>query len=457
MKRMLAMMIVSYCVANTYANTSNNESIFEKNVRELKEMIYSVFPKMQSTCREYYACGQSNKRKACCNKPLYLITVTRSSRNDEGESVLSPIMRGNEPEEVLNAIESAVNNVINHKSPQGSCKIIAFNEMFFSQEQALELNEGVSYNSILELIKKFSKEIPNSIVLYNVLYKNEREAGLDELLYLYALTLFRNSQGGMVMDEGDLSENLWNNIEKTFEDSDIKDKLRDWKERVEDYISKQEIKENSDTFSFDDFKLSLGEDDCKAANVRFLKNETACISGETLLFTYKKSTYCKENDGLIQEGYIYDLGDGYPSLTSGNQPATICDAISTEICFDYELGVRKNNQWKSRRDSQGKVSKLHVIQSNSVEALPSSNKRPQGKPILYADSDENFQDLLTVFGGMIYSHTTFKGKTIKLTIGDKKMNLCSEAEKIELKAPEERGNSRSAKIKDTYTIWVHKV
>ena len=408
--------------------------IYSNNVEKLKEEIRRV--------------NASSDKSA----PVYLVTVTRKSRKGN-KWCKAPIMKDeNKVKEILNDIKKR----INEKCSSGY-KIITFSEMFFSQKQALEEKDGVSYDVVLKHIKEFSKNVPNSIIFYNVLYKKKEESSISKLLYLYALTLLREKQGGITIeDKTNLNASLPDKLKKIIDDSMVEKYINNVEKYVGTYIANQQDIESANTFSFEDFWESLGKNqrDNKIEAVDFLKNETICVREEKPIFTYRKSTYFQEEDKLIRRNYLYDLGDGYPIQSNEKDSTVLLNSISTEICLDHQLGVRKNNKWRSKRNEDAESSKLHIIQSNSIVIdLSSLGNLPANIPVLYSDSERHFSNYGVVSGGMVCSLEQTDNK-LNLTLGKEQVNLHNDVERIDLNT--EEGNN-AEDVKDFYTILVHKI
>lgn len=128
----------------------------------------------------------------------------------------------------------------------------------------------------------------------------------------------------------------------------------------------------------------------EGSNRDYLMNMSQVILGKQPICYYKKSSYCSENDTLLQSGYIYDVGDGQDHKYSELPPEydriadVIINNISTEVCYDLCSGVRFNNNWKNEKARS--ESKLHILVSNWVSLynnfffLP-----PHGKLIIHVD------------------------------------------------------------------------
>ena len=94
--------------------------------------------------------------------------------------------------------------------------------------------------------------------------------------------------------------------------------------------------------------------------------------------SYNKSTYYKEADNLLTEGYAYYFGNGKDKLCYygdsdiyKNAANAILAQISTQICRDLSFGARKDDPGCQR---------FHIIQSNVIglnglfDCIPSNVK-----------------------------------------------------------------------------------
>jgi hypothetical protein len=448
MKKMLAVMLLSCFAFSSYCLDNYNQ-----NLKDLKKEINEVF----------------KKNPADPDESIYLITVTRTSKDKtSGWTVSNPIMKDIGE---VKAVLKEVKDKIEANCPSGY-KIIAFNEMFFSQQEALEKKalssptskDAVTHDSVLKCVKDFNEEVSNSIIFCNFLYKDSRYIGWEQALYLYALTLFREKNWCFNRDTTILprkiSDYSWDEIKKfNYTSTAVSRTPEDIvKQYVNTYVGR-------DTFSSNDFKGNIDVTTIKSKEaslmLNFLTNRTYCIYNKGEVFHYNKSAYYKESDILILRNHIYDLGDGYPKfaviLGDVTKHRKIFNAISTEICLDFVCGIRKNNDWKSKRG--GNASKLHIIQSNSVEAwcLKKENY-PFNVPILYSDAGYYFPNLRIAFGGI--THCIELDRTKQIGVAEKR-GTASEIgilyEQVQEMPLTKRVSSIKPDIEDYYTIWVHKI
>lgn len=417
---------------------------YDQNLNDLKKEINEVFKTKE----------ESNW------KPIYLITVTRTSKDRKSSWIVSnPIIKDvNEIRTILQQVGTEINKVCND-----GYKIIAFNEMFFSQQQALEFSHvspaSVTHNTVMQCVKEFNANVPNSIIFCNLLYKENRAVSWKNALYLYALTLFREKNRGLNRDNTILpraiSAYLWDEISKF-------NYVSSQTGTVPQIIVKQYVDSytDKDTFSINDFycnpSIKTISSVMPTSDAKFLVNRTYCIYKGSDRFFYNKSSYYRENDLSIQNGYIYDLGDGYPTfpdLLIFDDVERIFNTISTEICLDFVCGIRKNNNWKSKRD--GVSSKLHIIQSNSVETwLCRQENYPFNIPILYSDANYYFPNFRMAFGGITCCLKLQRDKRHLIGTSDKIGILYDNI--LEIHLPK-RSSSRDSDIDDYYNIWIYKI
>jgi hypothetical protein len=87
-----------------------------------------------------------------------------------------------------------------------------------------------------------------------------------------------------------------------------------------------------------------------------MENKTFYARSNTIVSTYNKSSYFKENDEFLSnEQAFYCFGDAKDHPTND----TLAKNISTEICRDVSLGLRKEDTRVN----------LHLIQSNTLNNL----------------------------------------------------------------------------------------
>lgn len=122
--------------------------------------------------------------------------------------------------------------------------------------------------------------------------------------------------------------------------------------------------------------------------VGILRNETLVINNGNILARYKKRSYYNEHNPSIQNGYIYDFGDGCDYGSN-----SLINHITTEICFDLFNGVRQINQWNNSNCYQYtdcsippmSTSSLHIIQSNWININNLISNLPRDKLIVHVD------------------------------------------------------------------------
>lgn len=121
----------------------------------------------------------------------------------------------------------------------------------------------------------------------------------------------------------------------------------------------------------------------------YLVNMSQLLWRKRAICFYKKSSYCSENDELLSQGYIYDIGDGkdhkYPNMPEpfDSVANVVSNNISTEICYDLYSGIREENNWEN---NPGLGSKIHILVSNWVSLYNSFFfLPPNGKLIIHAD------------------------------------------------------------------------
>jgi hypothetical protein len=117
--------------------------------------------------------------------------------------------------------------------------------------------------------------------------------------------------------------------------------------------------------------------------LKTLKNESVVFWNGKPITHYLKSSYMKEADPLLEER-LYLLGRGIdeinPEVTSGlhDMVSIITKYLSTEICYDLEIGVRK------KLNSYPPEGKIHIVVSNtlSLAQLGSAENLPDHIPLI---------------------------------------------------------------------------
>lgn len=233
---------------------------------------------------------------------------------------------------------------------RAACKLVVFNEMFFSQLGPLDTDQK---NFIEGKLFDLSRSSLNTIFYPNFLYTEDRDvsgstvhgdlvrmgmsAGRDGLA---AITNVFPAAGGVVAFN--TPSMFFHNAKRSLKGCALE-------------VSRNRI-----------------PDDGSIVKWKYLVNETHAISGGSVLTRYKKVGYFKESDGTIEKGALYDSGSGHDEAVLVGAHALrdkLLRNISVDICLDLPIGVRKAkaNHWANPGDVPLGDSRLHLVQSNSVD------------------------------------------------------------------------------------------
>ena len=210
-------------------------------------------------------------------------------------------------------------------------KLCIFNEMFFSKRMPLS---SKLRGEVLKNISALSDK--KTLVHVNFLYS---EQGKDKFTQLEFNRIKRNLSPRRQSSGGLFSRFLFENTQtyKTIEDH-----LERYLDRISPLVDKK--------------------------NHTYLLNKSDILWDKKTVCYYKKSSYFREHDNSLKNGFVYDVGDGkdhkYSKLSEEQNSIAnvILKNISSEICFDLASGVRQENSWRNS-DSQ---SKIHILVSNCI-------------------------------------------------------------------------------------------
>lgn len=238
-------------------------------------------------------------------------------------------------------------------------KIIVFNEMFFSKSTPLKSAE---VESIKEIFFKFLNS-SNILLHANFLYEGKA------ILSRGQVNRMRGAFDGTQVLPSNYPKALFCilNSSGTFDFSKNKTLADEYRQYL------------------DNLDLSIKQ------NVLF--NRSYIFFMGNTIARYNKSTYCFESDNLLisntntvkQNAYVYNIGDGKDHEISEQYKLfskSVIHTISSEICYDLTLGIRKENGWKNDE----KESKLHIYTSNTSLQNKSPNF-PTNKVVACVDPD----------------------------------------------------------------------
>ncbi len=237
--------------------------------------------------------------------------------------------------------EYFLSNNANEKS-----KLIIFNEMFFSQVMPLNVNQK---DFIKNCLCNLSIHSPYTILYPNFLYTEQRSITGTDIAFVFTNMENAKNSGKMNISDNDFSR--CRSIISTIPNNGI------------------------------------------IHNKNFLINETYSINGGRVLTRYKKVGYFHENDQCISSGMLYDSGPGYDEAfgTFSQLQQILLRNISTDICLDLNIGIRRNNPLLWRNPIVGALpqdSNLHIVQSNSIDPFYTPQNvmnLPRMRGIIHAD------------------------------------------------------------------------
>lgn len=283
-----------------------------------------------------------------------------------GLSTKSPTIK--DAQEILN-IDMACQTLkqyYNSKKMNDHSKIIILNEMFFSQIAPLSM---VQKNFIENAIKALSSQSNKAVFFVNFLHKETKLAKKVNAL-----------QG----------------VQK------MKDML------LQDANSHGGFKKmhmfDSNAVTFCNEKINTIFSDGQDHDCNYLLNETYAIWNGASVAQYKKSSYCMESDNDINNGSIYEFGNGLTKKIGDSNPVQnmLINNIIIEICYDLFCGIRKDNQWK-HDGAMHNPNNIHVIQSNTINPYNSVvphdniNRLPLNTGIIHSDpANYSFESLFFV-------------------------------------------------------------
>ena len=223
-------------------------------------------------------------------------------------------------------------------------KIVIFNEMFFSQEQALNYKQ---FCFLLRHLKNLSRLSPNSIIFSNFLYtfRSRRRDYLLSIERFYKMRL-KTHLGIMAFSGGDvLGECEYNFYHKLYSNR----------------------------------------------RIDFLSNKTIAINNGRSIMSYCKGSYFQEDDDAIRDGAVYVFGNGdwvspdIQDVLITNKQSCIYRNISIQVCFDLDREIGNFDFILNR--GRYVSSRLHIIQANSIDPFVTNiQKLPLNRGIVHVDS-----------------------------------------------------------------------
>jgi hypothetical protein len=271
---------------------------------------------------------------------------------------------GGLPAKTVSAVDFVKENIgrsFLKNNMRDACKLVVFNEMFFSQLEPLDTDQE---NFIERKIFDLSRSSPNTVFYPNFLY-----------------TETRNVPGSTV--HGDLVRMGTNTSARG---------LAAIRNVLPASVGGAAVVHNPNMV-FNDERRSLRAcalevnrrgvpNDGTLIDWEYLVNETHAINNGNVLTKYRKVGYFGESDSAIERGVLYDSGPGYDEAVLTG-PHTLRDRllrnISIDICLDLNLGIRRGgvNHWINPGVMAARDSSLHLIQSNSINPFYDCDLNPR--------------------------------------------------------------------------------
>lgn len=257
---------------------------------------------------------------------------------------------------IINAQLQYIRNLaqfFNKKIKSHPC-LIVFNEMFFSKDHPLTIESlEEKQNYIKNLTHKFS----NILVHANFLFQDTLNFENEEKYKSFVNKQYRT----------------FTMLHK---------------------FTEKEIFETSEKFTYEDYRVQFLE---TRDTLNIIKNQSFIYWNNTPLMSYLKSSYRNEADKYIKEGAFYILGQGqdliiYDEHISNADSCAMAKIVnkylSTEICYDSNIGVRKSLK---TYPANGKI---HIIVSNtlSIDNQENVNNFSTKIPLLF-HVDPKYQEI----------------------------------------------------------------
>ena len=163
-------------------------------------------------------------------------------------------------------------------------------------------------------------------------------------------------------------------------------------------------------------KVGMGKDTVSETTNNHFLNETSVVFRGKVISKYRKSTYCEEDDRLIDDGYTYYYGLGKDEKEVGlddahEQVAELLNQyVYTDICWDVQQHVRKylnfilTKDFSYKNDTEYAVImairnvikenhkdpsgfKLHIIQSNTTSISSIIGDFPDNQLVMQSDQN----------------------------------------------------------------------
>jgi hypothetical protein len=256
----------------------------------------------------------------------------------------------------------------------GACKLVVFNEMFFSQLEPLDTDQK---NFIERKLFDLSTSSSNAIFYPNFLYTETRHVtGTD--VYGDLLRMGRNTRGGLAVIDTvipGLTAGIVAAVNPSMIFSNTRRALRGCATVIQ-----AAVPNNATHIDWE-----------------YLTNETYAIHDGVILTKNRKVGYFVESDAAVQRGVLYSSGSGHDeSVVLGVHPLRdkLLRNVTIDLCLDLNLGIRRNsaNHWTNPVPVGVRVgardSSLHFVQSNSINPFYDVTNRenlPKETGVVHAD------------------------------------------------------------------------
>lgn len=202
--------------------------------------------------------------------------------------------------------------------------LVIFNEMFFSKDIPLSSEE---FLATAGAFGELTRRHPNILVNANFLYEGSRP----------------------FKDEGEYRDFL------------------DGQARVVDDLSTRTRKQIFESGKYPGYQEYVTQFSAYRSPLNILRNQAVIFWNGNPVTHYLKSSYMREAEAFLG-GRFYELGAGRDEISDSFMVGSpeervariLMENLSTEICYDLEIGVRK------KLDSYPRAGKIHVVISNTL-------------------------------------------------------------------------------------------
>jgi hypothetical protein len=253
-----------------------------------------------------------------------------------------------------------------------ACKLLVFNEMFFSQLEPLSTDQK---DFIERKMLDLSMSSRNTVFYPNFLYTENRDVP-GSTVYSDLVRMGANTSADGLAAIGSIFPTSVADVVVVHNPSMVFNSERRSLRGCATKVYSAGVHNDGTTYGWE-----------------YLVNETHAINNGNVLTKCKKVGYFMESDTAIERGVLYDSGPGYDEAVLAGMHSLrdkLLRNISIDICLDLNLGIRRRgvNRWTNPGVASARDSNLHLIQSNSINPfydLTNRENLPLGKGILHAD------------------------------------------------------------------------